>query len=138
MDDCLHVAILDSSIIMAGLGQLLRQHARLCIHRIACSRGAPTPLSAIAPARILIFDLTAVSADQLRSILHGEGAVTLIGIDIPRGLALTFAGKASSLGGAEDLVRLLDNLDETICRCGPQVGSTLLHPIQFEDQGETS
>jgi len=121
MQDCLHIAVLESSIVMAGLVSALRQHARLCVLGIAtCGSSLPRRFE-IAPAHILIFDLTAVTADQLRRVVHSDEAITLIGIDTMRSRAITFTGNTSPLHTVDDLVDLLDLVS------GPVVGATAWH-----------
>lgn len=93
---------------MAGLVRALRQHVRLCVLGIAtCGSSLPHPIE-IAPAHILIFDLAAVTADQLRRVVHSDEAITLIGIDTMRSRAITFTGNTSPLHTVDDLVDLLD------------------------------
>lgn len=121
MQDCLHIAVLESSIVMAGLARALRQHARLCVLCIAtCGSELPRCVE-IAPAHILIFDLAAVTADQLRRVVHRDEAITLIGIDAMRSRAITFTGNTSPLHTVDDLVELLDLVS------GPVVGATAWH-----------
>ena len=103
---------------MAGLARALRQHARLCVLGITpCGNSLPRRFE-IAPAHILIFDLAAVTADQLRRVVHSDQAITLIGIDTIRGRALTFTGNTSPLHTVDDLIDLLDLVS------GPVAGAT--------------
>jgi hypothetical protein len=109
---------------MAGLVRALRQHARLCVLGIAtCGSSLPHPIE-IAPAHILLFDLAAVTADQLRRVVHSDEAITLIGIDTMRSRAITFTGSTSPLHTVDDLINLLDLVAEPVAGAAAGRGRT--------------
>lgn len=86
----------------------------MCVLGIAtCGSSLPRRFE-IAPAHILIFYLAAVTADQLRRVVHSDEAITLIGIDTMRSRAITFTGNTSPLHTVDDLVELLDLVSEPV------------------------
>lgn len=110
MNGIVHVAILSSSVVMAGIVHLLRTRPGLRVHVVECADDLLHLLEATYPD-VLIFELANAAIDDVRPFVrrHG-GALTLIGIDIPHRQARTFTSQANSLISLDDLVQLLDGV----------------------------
>ncbi len=105
MENAMYVAIVGTSVVMAGIARALRARAGLLVHVV----NVPGDLLQLAEQGlpdILIFDLAA--ADAVRAIFASRRPLTLIGIDLAGQQAVTYFGVRSGLHSLDDLQHLID------------------------------
>lgn len=107
MNNSVRVAILGSSVIMAGIAHALRAQDGITVCVVGCTDELQHLFEQSCPD-ILIFDLAAVTVDDVRPLLRGHGARTFIGIDIAGRQALTLSSRTCPLSTLDDLAHLID------------------------------
>ena len=100
------VIVLVTSVIMAGIAGVLRGRPGLCVHEVADVDalgvpGCPSP-------DLVLYDLTAVTAEQVLACLAVAPAV--VGLDLHRSRAMTLIGEYYPLATADDLSALFTTL----------------------------
>ena len=69
------------------------------------------PVAEAALPTLLIFDIAAITTEQVLSLVHSNPVLALVGIDLEKGQAVTFSGKTCTLYTVEDLTRLINGVD---------------------------
>lgn len=112
METTLHVAVLDSSFLMAGIASALRAQAGM---RVFVTASVETLARQLAEGGVtlLLFDVAAVAPITIRTLVRENAALTCIGIDLGACNALALSSATWPLGSLTDLVRLIDWMDST-------------------------
>ena len=110
MAKLVHVTVLGNSIVMAGIARVLRERTSLLVRLITRIEDL-LPVAEAALPTLLIFDIAAITTEQVLSLVHSNPVLALVGIDLEKGQAVTFSGKTCTLYTVEDLTRLINGVD---------------------------
>jgi hypothetical protein len=100
------VAVLATSVMMAGISSALRNRPGLCVYELAGVEelGAPGQ----PPPDLVLYDIAAINAAQVLACLATAPAV--IGLDLHHSCAVTLIGEFFPLATVDDLAALCTTL----------------------------
>ena len=102
----MHVVVLTTSVVMAGIAGLLRGRPGLCVQEIVGLEGLIAPGQPVSD--LVIYDVASVDATQLLACL--AVAPFVIGLDLHRDRAVTLIGEFYPLATVDDLAALFVTL----------------------------